>query len=73
MMTQYYLEVTFTNANFHTSGFYFTREKQTEIARSWLVTNLHTQGYKNLRTLLIDDVNEIFPQLLLTEGDLIYI
>lgn len=26
-MTRYYLKVTFTNANFHTSGFYFIREK----------------------------------------------
>lgn len=27
MMTQYYLKITFSIANFYTSGFYFTRER----------------------------------------------
>lgn len=48
MMTQYYLKVNFSNVNFHVFGFYSQeRQKQTKIAGSWVLTNLHSQGYKN--------------------------
>lgn len=74
MMTQYYLKVNFSNVNFHVFGFYSgERQKQTKIAGSWVLTNLHSQGYKNFWAFLIDEVNEPFKKLLLTNGHLNWI
>lgn len=69
MMTQYYLKVNFSNVNFHVFGFYSQeRQKQTKIAGSWVLTNLHSQSYKNFWAFLIVEVNEPFQKLLLAKG-----
>lgn len=48
-MTQYYLKVTFTSANFHTSGFYFIRE----IDRNCRTLGCHKLAHSGLLKLMI--------------------